>query len=44
MGTFLRENWLWILTPIILLMVALAAVLYYSSGSDGDGSFVYNIF
>ncbi len=43
MGSFLRENWLWIVTPIFLLMLALVYVLVMLPGDD-DGSFVYNIF
>ncbi len=43
MGNFLRENWLWIVTPIVLLVIALAWV-FYNLGSGEDGQFVYNIF
>lgn len=43
MENFLRENWIWIVTPIVLLVIALVVVFWMVSGSD-DGQFVYNIF
>jgi hypothetical protein len=43
MGNFLRENWLWIVTPIVLLVIALAVVVM-NLGTSDDGQFIYNIF
>lgn len=43
MGSFLRENWLWIVAPIVLLVVALVVAALALSGND-DGQFIYNIF
>ena len=42
MGKFLRENWIWILSPIVIVLV-LFLVLIFTSGSDDAGVFVYTI-
>ena len=39
---FLRENWLWIVGPIAVLIVVLA-VLAYVSGQDESAPFIYNV-
>ncbi len=41
MGKFLKENWLWILAPIVIVVGGLAVLILSSSGDDQ--SFVYNI-
>lgn len=41
MGRFLRENWLWILVPIVLVIAL--AVLVIVLGQSGDSPFVYEI-
>lgn len=43
MGRFLRENWLWILAPIVLVVV-LFVVLIMVQGGDETSPFIYNIF
>lgn len=43
MGSFLRENWPWIVTPIVLLVIALVLVVNYL-GNPEDGQFIYNLF
>jgi len=43
MGSFLRENWLWIVTPIVLVLVGLVALILLSDGGV-DAPFIYNIF
>ncbi len=43
MGTFLRENWLYIVAPIVLVIVLLG-VLYFVSGGSEASPFIYNIF
>ena len=47
MGKFLKENWLWILAPIVLVLGLFVAVMIYSNvqggGEDTDQPFVYNI-
>ena len=43
MKNFLRENWLWIATPIVLVMVLLIVVAFVFH--EGDmGNFVYQLF
>ena len=43
MSNFLRENWLWIVTPLVLLLIALV-VIVMAGGSGEEGNYVYNIF
>lgn len=43
MGKFWRENWLWIVTPVVLILLALAAVIVLG-GDDPNARFDYNIF
>ena len=40
---FLRDNWAWIVVPILLVLALVAALIVLSSGGDG-GEFVYPIF
>lgn len=40
---FLKENWFYILAPVVLLFVLLVGLAIW--GADGDDSlFIYNIF
>jgi len=39
---FLRENWLYIVAPFALIVVAL--ILLACFGGDGASGFIYNIF
>ena len=43
MGKFLRENWLWIMAPIVIVLLLFVAVLI-TSGSEDAGSFIYSIY
>jgi nitrogen fixation-related uncharacterized protein len=38
---FLKEYWLWIVVPIALVLIALAALLWFGAGSDSE--FIYTI-
>jgi hypothetical protein len=40
---FLRENWIWIVAPIVIVFAAMIAVAYMTSGDDAS-PFIYNIF
>ena len=40
---FLKEFWLWILIPFVLMIGLLVAVLVFAGG-DGSNPFNYNIF
>ena len=42
MKSFLRENWIWIVAPIVIVLV-LFAVLIAMGGGD-DSPFTYRIF
>jgi hypothetical protein len=42
MGSFLRENWIWIVAPIALVVVLVVAVVVIGGGDSSP--FVYNIF
>ena len=39
---FLRENWLYIAAPFVLIVIAL--ILLFVLGGDSPGGFLYNIF
>ena len=43
MGKFLRENWVWILAPIAIVMTLFVVILLTSS-SEGAPDFVCKIF
>ncbi len=43
MGKFLKENWIWIVAPIVLVLIFFVAIIM-SQGSDETSPFVYNIF
>jgi hypothetical protein len=43
MGNFLRENWLYIVAPVVIVVVLLGALMFFSSGGEGS-PFIYNIF
>jgi len=43
MGTFLRENWIYIVAPIVLVIVLLGALYLFGGGSEAS-PFIYNIF
>ena len=43
MGKFLRENWVWILAPIVIVLV-LFLVIIFTAGSEDASPFIYNIF
>jgi hypothetical protein len=43
MGNFLRENWIWIVAPIVIVLV-LFVVFIAMSGDDANLPFTYTIF
>ncbi len=43
MGKFLKENWIWIVAPIVLVAILLVVVAMLGSG-DESAPFIYNIF
>ena len=42
MKDFLRENWLYIVAPLAIVMLLLVALMVF--GDDSTSPFVYNIF
>ncbi|MFT5052175.1 MAG: hypothetical protein ACI8QZ_003607 [Chlamydiales bacterium] len=42
MGSFLRENWTYIVIPIALALIGVAILVYLSSG-DVETQFIYTI-
>ncbi|MFT5052174.1 MAG: nitrogen fixation-related uncharacterized protein [Chlamydiales bacterium] len=42
MGSFLRENWPYIVIPIALALIGVA-ILVYLSGGDSETQFIYDI-
>ena len=43
MGKFLKENWLWIVAPIVIVLVLFVAIIAMQGGDD-TSPFIYNIF
>ena len=43
MAGFLRQNWVWIVLPIVLVRALVVALLVFGSGGD-DARFVYPVF
>ena len=43
MKRFLRENWIYIVAPIVIVIVLLGA-LYFIGGGNEASPFIYNIF
>ena len=44
MGKFLRENWIWIVVPIVVVLVGLLILIKFMSGDSGNASpFDYNL-
>ena len=43
MGSFFKENWIWILGPLVLILVAVG-VLILMEGDYGNGEFHYDLF
>ncbi len=41
---FLKEYWLWIVVPMLLVLAALAALLLLAQGDDAASPFQYNVF
>jgi len=41
MGNFLRENWIWIVAPIVLVVVLVVAIVVW--GGDDASPFLYNL-
>jgi hypothetical protein len=45
MGSFLKENWIWIVAPLALILLGVAALIVFSNnGGGGDGGFQYDLF
>ncbi len=42
MMQFLRENWLYIVAPLAIVLLALVALILF--GDDSTSPFIYNIF
>ena len=42
MGDFLKDNWIWILAPMVLVLVAVLSLLLLG-GEEGDAGFIYNL-
>lgn len=43
MGNFLKENWLWIVTPVVVVAAVVLYVVVSSGGSDPAADFTYNL-
>ena len=39
----MKENWLWIVTPVVVVAAVVLYVVVSSGGSDPAGDFTYNL-
>jgi hypothetical protein len=44
MKAFLKEYWLWIVIPFVVVVGGLAVLIFMMSQDDGASPFVYNIY
>jgi hypothetical protein len=42
MSDFLRENWLWIVVPLVVVVAGAIAFLVLTGGSEEVNPFIYN--
>ena len=42
MGNFLKENWIWIVAPVAVVVIAVVALLLMTEG-DPANDFVYHL-
>lgn len=42
MGNFLKDYWIWIVGPVVLVLAAVVAI-YLLSGPEGDATHMYGI-
>jgi hypothetical protein len=41
MKRFLRENWIWIVAPLVLVAIGMAALLLTTGADSEPGAFIY---
>jgi hypothetical protein len=44
MKNFLREFWLWILIPVVVVAVGILLLIFWGKGSESSNPFTYNVF
>jgi flagellar basal body-associated protein FliL len=44
MGKFLKENWIWIVAPIVLVAVGVLVLVFFVGGDEGTAPFTYALF
>jgi len=44
MKAFLKEYWLWILIPFVVVLGGLALLYFWAGGDQGSSPFQYNVF
>ncbi len=43
MGNFFKENWVWILAPIVIVLLGILALFLFGDGGNEDQPFTYTI-
>jgi len=43
MEHFLKDNWIWIVAPVVMVAVAIAALVVFGESSD-VGPMIYNVY
>lgn len=41
-GAFLRENWIYVVGPLLVILLGLLALLFF--GDESPSNFIYNLF
>jgi len=44
MGKFLKENWIWIVAPIVLVAILVVVMVFFVTGEEGSAPFTYALF
>ena len=44
MGEFLRENWVWIVAPLVAVVLAVVVLFVLTMGDDSSAPFMYSLF
>jgi hypothetical protein len=41
---FIRENWVWIVAPIVVVAVLITVIAFFGGSDDSVSPFQYNVF
>jgi hypothetical protein len=44
MGDFLKQNWIWIVAPLVLILIGVVYVILTDEPAPGDSEFRYPVY